>query len=204
MVWGMLRAYRRMKTMKKGKLFVITAPSGAGKTSLVRQVINQIGHECHLHKVITYTTKSPRPGEVPGKDYNFLSEQEFKERINQGFFVEHSTAYGSYYGFPKEVFSFLATGKSYMGIVDIAGAESIKAYTAEAVLVGIRPPDISVLQERLTSRAEDTDKAIQFRLSLAQDELDKINQEFFNHVIINDVFEQAVKRLEAIVRQELA
>ncbi len=189
--------------MRKGKLFVITAPSGAGKTSLVKQVITSIGHECGLQKVITYTTKAPRPGEVSGRDYNFLSEGEFKERIVQGFFVEHSTVYGAYYGFPIEVFSFLEAGKSYMGIVDLAGAESIRAYTSEAILVGIRPPDVASLEQRLTGRAEDTDKAIQFRLSLAHEELEKINEGFFNHVIVNDEFEEAVKALEAIVRKEL-
>lgn len=189
--------------MKKGKLFLVTAPSGAGKTTLVQQVIKHIGHECALEKVITYTTKQPRPGELPGRDYNFLSEIEFKKRIEDGFFVEHSTAYGAYYGFPKEVFGFLGTGTSYMGIVDITGAESIRAYSSETVLIGVRPPDITALKERLTQRAEDTEEAIAYRLSMAQQELDKIQEGFFNHVVINDQFEKAVSTLEAIVRQEL-
>ena len=189
--------------MKKGKLFLVSAPSGAGKTTLVQQVISQIGHECCLQKVITYTSKKPRAGEVQGRDYNFLSEMDFEQRIAEGFFVEHSTAYGSYYGFPKEVFSFLKDGRNFMGIVDLAGAESIRAYTSEAILIGVRPPDIAALAERLTGRAEDSEKAIAFRLGLAHDELSKIHEGFFNHVIINDEFERAVKALEAIVRGEL-
>ena len=189
--------------MKKGKLFVVSAPSGAGKTTLVQQVIKHIGHECSLQKVVTYTTKSPRPGEVQGRDYNFLSELEFKERIAEGFFIEHSTAYGSYYGFPREVFSFLEDGRSFMGIVDLAGAESIRAYTAEAILIGVRPPDVASLEERLTGRAGDSEEAIKFRLGLARDELAKIHEGFFNHIIVNDELDKAVKVLESIVRQEL-
>lgn len=189
--------------MKKGKLFLVTAPSGAGKTSLVQQVIRTIGHECCLQKVITYTSKEPRLGEVQGRDYNFLSEKEFKHRITEGFFVEHSTAYGAYYGFPKEVFSFLEDGRNFMGIVDLAGAESIRAYTSEAILIGVRPPDVEALKERLAERAEDSDAAVQFRLGLADDELEKIHEGFFNYVMVNDEFEKAVKALEAIVRGEL-
>ncbi len=190
--------------MKKGTLFLVTAPSGAGKTTLVVDVIKRIGQEYNLQKVITYTTKSPRPGEVPGKDYHFLSEQEFIIRLSEGFFVEHSTAYGAYYGFPKEVFGFLQEGRSYMGIVDLAGAESIKSYADEAVLIGVRPPDVASLEARLTSRAEDSTEAITFRLGLAQDELAKMQQEFFNYVIVNDIFEEALTELEAIVRDELS
>ena len=187
----------------KGKLFVVSAPSGAGKTTLVKQVVAHLSHECDLHKVITYTTKQPRPGERQGIEYHFLQEDEFKKRITQGFFVEHSTAYGSYYGFPKEVFTFLKQGKSYMGIVDLAGAESIKAYSSEAILIGIRPPDPEALAQRLKDRAEDSSEAISFRLGLAKEELDLIQEGFFKHIIINDVLEEAVARLETIVREEL-
>ena len=188
---------------KAGRLFVVSAPSGAGKTTFVKQVVTRLGHECDLHKVITYTTKQPRPGERQGVDYHFLSEADFKMRIKEGFFVEHSTVYGAYYGFPKEVFSFLKEGKSYMGIVDLAGAASIKAYTSEAILIGIRPPCEDVLVQRLADRAEDSEGAISFRLGLAQDELDRIKEGFFKHIIINDVLDEAVKRLESIVRKEL-
>lgn len=190
--------------MKKGKLFVVSAPSGAGKTTLVKHVIAHLGHECDLHKVITYTTKQPRPGERQGVDYHFLEETEFKRRITEGFFVEHSTAYGAYYGFPKEVFRYLERGISYMGIVDLAGAESIRAYSEEVILIGIRPPDEKALLERLTGRAEDTQDAIAFRLGLAEDELNRIHEGFFKHIIINDIFDEAVQRLEKIVRQELS
>jgi guanylate kinase len=189
---------------KRGKLFLVSAPSGAGKTTLVQQVIKQIGPEYGLEKVITYTTKEPRPGEVNGKDYHFLSELDFKKRLAEGFFVEHSTAYGAYYGFPLEVFSFLETGRSFMGIVDLAGAEAIRAHTDEAILIGIRPPSVASLEERLIGRAEDSDQTIQFRLSIARHELERISEGFFNHVMVNDDFERAVRALVAIVRDELA
>lgn len=190
--------------MKHGKLFLVSAPSGAGKTTLVQQVIKLIGVDYALEKVITYTTKEPRPGEVPGTDYHFLSEQEFKERISQGFFVEYSTAYGAYYGFPVDVFSYLKTGRNFMGIVDIAGAQSIRAYSEEPILIGVTPPDVASLKERLTERAEDTAEAIAYRLGLAQHELEVINGGLFDHLIINDTFERAVKSLEAIVKEALS
>ncbi len=190
--------------IKKGKLFVVSAPSGAGKTTLVKEVITRLSHECSLQKVITYTTKQPRPGERQGIDYHFLDEYAFKTRIKEGFFVEYSTVYSAYYGFPKEVFSFLDEGKSYMGIVDLAGAASIKAYSSEAILIGIRPPDPEALAQRLAGRAEDTDEAIVFRLGLARDELDRINESFFKHIIINDVLNEAVDKLTCIVRDELS
>lgn len=191
-----------MKT--SGKLFVVTAPSGAGKTTLVSQVVARLSSEYNLKKVITYTTKQPRPGERSGIDYHFLKEAEFKNRIGTGFFVEHSTAYGAYYGFPKEVFTFLESGESYIGIVDLDGAASIKSFNSEAILIGIRPPDKRALKERLTGRAEDSEDAIAFRLGLAEGELDRITQDFFHYIIVNDVFVEAVDELEQIVRHELS
>lgn len=189
---------------KKGTLFVVTAPSGAGKTTLVQQVVSSLSSEYALEKVITYTTKQPRPGERQGIDYHFLTEADFLERISEGFFVEHSTAYGAYYGFPKEVFSFLLEGRSYLGIVDIAGAQAIRSYSSEAILIGIRPPSYEALKERLAHRAEDTAEAINFRLSLAHDEMDLLNDSLFRYIIINDHLDESVKSLERIVRKELS
>ncbi len=189
--------------VKKGKLFVVTAPSGAGKTTLVQHVVARLSGHYSLSQVVTYTTKQPRPGERQGIEYHFLSEDEFVQRIGEGFFVEHSTAYGSYYGFPKEIFADLNEGKSYMGIVDIAGATAIKAYADEAILVGIRPPDQQALMQRLTQRAEDSSSSIAFRLGLADDELNHITENFFDYIIVNDVLEVAVDCLAEIVKSEI-
>ncbi len=189
---------------KQGKLFVVTAPSGAGKTTLVQHVIARLSPEYQLQRVITYTTKQPRKGERNGIEYHFLEEEAFKQRIGEGFFIEHSTAYGSYYGFPKEVFTFLSEGKSYMGIVDVAGATAIKAYSEHAILIGIRPPDQQVLEQRLMQRAEDSASAIAFRLGLAEDELACLEEGLFKYIIINDLLDDAAQKLEAIVRKELA
>lgn len=189
---------------KKGKLFVVTAPSGAGKTTLVQHVVARLSSEYQLQRVITYTTKQPRKGERLGIDYHFLEEDAFKQRIDEGFFIEHSTAYGSYYGFPKDIFGHLSEGKSYIGIVDVAGATAIKAYSADAILIGIRPPDQHALEQRLTRRAEDSISAIAFRLGLAHDELASLKEGLFNYIIVNDLLDDATKKLETIVRKELS
>jgi guanylate kinase len=187
----------------KGKLFLVAAPSGAGKTTVVQQVVARLCPEYPIHKVVTYTTKQPRAGERQGIEYHFVTQTDFLMKITQGFFVEHSTAYGSYYGFPKEVFSWLSVGRSFIGIVDIAGVKAIRAYSDEVVLIGLRPPTEQILAERLRHRAEDSPSDIAFRLSIAQNELAHIDENFFNYIIINDLLDDATRQLEEIIREEL-
>jgi guanylate kinase len=188
---------------KKGKLFLVTAPSGAGKTTLVQHVITRLSPEYSLQKVITYTTKRPRPGEREGIEYHFLSEEDFIQRISEGFFIEHSTAYGAYYGFPKDIFFSLSQGQSFMGIVDIAGAKAIKSYFPDSILIGIRPPDQHALEQRLRQRGEDNSSEIAFRLTLAQNELTHLEKGLFNYIMVNDLLDDAILKLEEIVRKEL-
>lgn len=190
---------------KTGKLFIISAPSGAGKTTLVAHVIERLGQECSLRRVITYTTKRPRVGEADGVDYHFLSEEEFKGKLLQNYFVEHSTAYGAYYGFPRSVMHEVEDGASFIVVLDRTGAAALKAHTNDAILIWIRPPTYESLRIRLTTRAQDDQDTITYRLALAQKELEAEAQEsLFNHVIINDDFHVALGQLEKIVRDELA
>jgi guanylate kinase len=187
----------------KGKLFLVTAPSGAGKTTLVCDVVEKLADRYALHRVVTYTTKQPRPGEQQGRDYHFLTEDLFRQKLDEGFFVEHSTVYGAYYGFPREVFSQLPLGKSYMGIVDIEGAVAIMAYAPETITIGVRPPTHEVLEQRLLDRAREAEDEIAFRLDLAKNELGRIDEELFRYIIVNDDYSKAVERLTAIVYSEL-
>ena len=120
----------------KGTLFVISAPSGAGKTTLVREVLDRLRAELGLMRVITHTSKQPRTGEVQGVDYHFLSEEEFKQKIEEEFFIEHSTVYGAYYGVAKALFKKLDEGIHHIAIVDRAGAASLKAKVAMQFLFG--------------------------------------------------------------------
>src|SRR5437879_4794715 len=105
-----------------GKLFVISASSGAGKTTLVTAIITHMGGHVNLERVVTYTTRTPAPGDVPGVDYHFVTPAQFQEKIAAGFFMEWSTAYGHYYGSPRSVLDEVAAGNSRILILDRAGA----------------------------------------------------------------------------------
>ncbi len=186
---------------KPGKLFLISASSGAGKTTLVREVIARLTLDHPIERVITYTTKAPRPGECDGIDYHFLSEAAFLEKLEQGFFVEYSTVYGAYYGFPRTILDNVNCGTSYVGIVDRAGAASIKAAYADVILVWIKAPDVQTLETRLASRAQDSADMIAFRLAIAQQELaQEATDELYDHTIVNDDLEQSITGLENIIR----
>jgi guanylate kinase len=184
-----------------GKLFLISASSGAGKTTLVREVIARFG-DIQLKRVITYTTKAPRPGEQDGIDYHFLSESEFIKKIEGNFFVEHSTVYGAYYGFPRSVLYEVEIGSHFIGIVDRAGAASIKAAWPAAVLIWIQPPDQDALEKRLHSRAQDNDATIAFRLEIARQESIE-DQALYQHRIINDDLNIAVDVLHSLMKLEI-
>lgn len=186
-----------------GKLFLVSASSGAGKTTLVREVLVRLHEEHGVKRVITYTTKAPRPGEQQGIDYHFLSEDEFMKKIAQNFFVEHSTVYGAYYGFPRSVLHDIDHGAHYIAIVDRAGAASIKSERPDAILIWIKA-DKQVLEARLTSRAQDTQEVITFRLAIAEQELAAEQaDDLYNHLILNDSLEAAIERLEHIIRNEV-
>ncbi len=189
---------------KRGTLFVVSAPSGAGKTTLVCEVLKALkGYD--IHRVVTFTSKSPSPLEVQGIDYHFVSAEDFKAKIEQGFFIEYSTEYGAYYGFPKSALHSLEEGRSFIAIVDKDGALSLKAYEQEAILVRIEPPTKSALEERLNLRARESRKEIDFRLSLAEKELSAMRQSsLYNYVIINNQLGEAIAEFERLIRYELA
>ena len=189
--------------MKSGKLLIVSASSGAGKTTLVQEVIECL-NPYHIKRVVTYTSKQPRPGEVDGRDYHFVSEEEFKKKIDQNFFVEYSTVYGAYYGFPETILQEIDRGARYIGIVDQAGAASIKARKKDAILFWINPPDDTILKQRLVSRAQDCVETIDFRLSLVEQEKEFLAQKkLFDHIIVNNDLQKAVAELERIIKNLL-
>jgi guanylate kinase len=187
------------------QLFILSAPSGTGKTTLVCELIKRLKDTYKIERAITYTSKKPRASEVHGKDYYFVSEDQFKDKIKQGFFLEWSTAYGAYYGLPKDILQKVKQGVSYIAVLDRIGARAIKAQVQDCIGIWIKPPSLDELKKRLYKRAEDTEEVINYRFDLACKELREEEQEcLFNYTIINDIFERALCELEALVKGELA
>ncbi len=190
---------------KKGKLFIFAAPSGAGKTSLLYATLEQLQKNIAIERVVTYTTRNPRHNETNGIDYHFVSQDDFKEKKLNGFFIETNEYNGNLYGSPKSLFSDLEIGKSYAMTADINGVQSLNEYDSKNVVnIWIMPPSLSILEERLRSRKTETDKAIKQRMSIAQQEISQAANTHFHHKVINDDFDVAVQKLCKIILYELA
>ncbi len=188
---------------RPGKLFLISGPSGVGKTTLVDMVLHEasIGN---LFRVVTYTTKVPRATEKSGVDYHFLTEDDFCNRIKEGFFLEWSKTYNSYYGSPYRLLTGLDDGCSYIMIVDRNGAERIKKIVPQSVGICILPPDIMTLQNRLIKRNAESQDAIQFRLATGLQEMNRDHADkIFDHYLINDSLSQSLKLFCTIINKEL-
>jgi guanylate kinase len=182
-------------TTQQGKLFVISAPSGAGKTTLVKRIIDS---RPDLKFSISYTTREKRPGEQPGVDYHFLSRDEFLSMRDNDAFLEHAEVFGNYYGTGRQQVSDLcATGNDVLLEIDWQGAQQVMANDPDCTSIFILPPSITELERRLRGRATDSEEVIRRRLSEAVDDISHWAE--FNHVVINDDLEQAVTELLAIL-----
>lgn len=189
---------------KPGTLFIVSAPSGAGKTSLVLKAIDRLA-DVAIARVITYTTKKPRNGERNGIDYHFIDEGEFKQKIAQDFFLEYSTAYGYYYGTPCSIIDELASGRSYILIIDRAGAQQIVSKISDAVCIWIGVQDLETLKQRLHNRSGQSEQEVQRRLAIAADEIAWQQQnDLYKHIVQNTVFDQALNQLCTIIQGKIA
>jgi guanylate kinase len=185
--------------MSPAKVFVITGPSGVGKGTLIGRLRERIPE---LGLSTSATTRAPRPGEVDGRDYHFLTRDEFADRADANEFLEHAAYSGNRYGtLRSEVERRLAAGESVVLEIEVQGARQVRAAMPEAVLVFVAPPDPAALRERLLGRGTDDEDAITERLRTAELELDA--QEEFQHVVVNDDLDQAAGELGAIVKAEL-
>jgi guanylate kinase len=182
--------------MTRGKLIVVSAPSGAGKTTLVKAIL--AAHPGMFFSV-SATTRSMRNGEFDGKDYCFLTREEFERRIEAGQLVEWEEIYGDLYGTLKsEVEKALSIGKTMLFDIDVKGALSIKRhYPRDAILIFIRPPSLEVLKSRLLNRRTEDEEAFKRRLDRASMELEMASQ--FDFQVINDDLRTAVAEVERIL-----
>ena len=181
-----------------GNLFIITAPSGAGKTSLVRTLL---AADTQLRLSVSYTTRPPRPGEVDGVDYYFVDEARFLYMLRDGEFLESAEVHGAYYGTAQScVNTTLQAGDDLLLEIDWQGAMQVRNLFPQAVGIFILPPSIEALEQRLYTRGQDSEQVIAQRLAAAREEMSHIAE--FDYVIINDLFEVAVEDLLAIIRTQ--
>lgn len=179
----------------RGKLFVIAAPSGAGKTSLVRALMERVPS---LQFSISYTTRKQRPNEQPGRDYFFVDHAEFERMVAAGEFLEHARVFDNYYGTSRpQVESMLADGDNVLLEIDWQGARQIRRALPECQSIFILPPSREALERRLRGRNTDSDEVIARRLRDSIDDMSHWHE--FDYVVVNDAFAQAAADLETIV-----
>jgi guanylate kinase len=182
------------------RVFVITGPSGVGKGTLIRGLLERVPE---LELSVSATTRDPRPGEQHGIDYHFLDAEEFERRAEAGEFVEHAAYSGRRYGtLRSELDRRLADGMPVVLEIEVQGARQVREAMPEAVLVFIAPPSTEALRARLVGRGTDAGEQIEQRLRTAERELEA--RPDFAHVVVNDRLEQATDELAAIVQEELA
>jgi guanylate kinase len=181
----------------EGILFVVSAPSGAGKTTLVRKVIEQLPG---VNLSVSCTTRAPRPEEQEGIDYFFITRDEFNTMEREGKFIEWAHVHGDLYGTPRANMEKLQHGEDLVLEIDTQGARKIREELHDGVLIFIRPPSLEVLQERLQTRGGDSEEAMQARLHNAQKELDQMG--WYDYIVVNDYIEEATRQLASIIIAE--
>jgi guanylate kinase len=179
-----------------GNLFVVAAPSGAGKTSLVRELL---AADTDLALSISYTTRAPRPGEQDGREYHFVDHETFDAMLERDEFLENAEVHGNHYGTSKQsIDEMLKRGKDVLLEIDWQGAQQIRRLYPQAITVFILPPSMQELERRLRLRGQDSELVILRRMANAAEEVSHADE--FNYVIINNMFEEARQDLAAVVR----
>jgi guanylate kinase len=181
-----------------GLLFVITAPSGAGKSSLIDALLKE---DRRLRLSVSYTTRAPRPGEANGREYHFVDDKTFMAMLERGEFLESAEVHGYRYGTSQAVIrEALARGEDLVLEIDWQGAQQVRKLHPECIGVFILPPSVAELERRMRARGQDADAVIKRRLASAEEEMSHAPE--FDYVIINKDFDEARRDLQAIIRVE--
>lgn len=185
------------RTDDAGTLYVVSAPSGAGKTSLVRALLESTGEDLVLS--VSHTTRAPRPGEADGRDYHFVAAETFRRMIEEGAFLEHARVFDHYYGTARAgIEAQLAQGRDVILEIDWQGARQVRQALPESVGIFILPPTRNALQERLRARGQDDEAVIARRMRDAMNEMSHYGE--YDYLVINEEFRTAQDELSAIIR----
>ena len=184
--------------MKKGTLYIVSAPSGAGKSSLIASILKRFNLDDSLRLSVSHTTRQPRPGEVDHVSYHFVSNEEFEALIARGAFYEYAHVFDHYYGTSKEIVEqWLNEGKDVLLDIDWQGARQIREQTPDAKGIFIVPPSLEELNRRLVTRATDAPEVIEKRMNKAMGEISHYDE--YDYVIVNDDFEESVLNMRSII-----
>ncbi len=184
---------------KKGKIFVVSAPSGAGKTTLCQALLKTFPE---ISYSISHTTRKPRKNEKEGVDYYFITTKEFEDKIKSSFWVEWAKVHDNYYGTSlQHIEKQICRGLNVLLEIDVKGAKQIKEIYPDAVTIFIMPPNVEALEQRLKSRATDSEKIINIRLENAKAEMEQ--KSFYDYVVVNDEIDSACERFCEIVKKIL-
>jgi guanylate kinase len=182
----------------RGNIFVVSAPSGAGKTTLCHMAVKAFPG---MTISVSFTTRQPRPGEVPGEHYSFIDQGDFRDMINDGDFIEWAEVHGNFYGTSKgRIESIISKGNDVILDIDVQGARQIREHYPESILVFVLPPSLEVLKKRLFERMSDSPEVIAMRLKKARAEISEYKH--YDYVIVNNLLEEAFSAFSSIIRAE--
>lgn len=185
---------------RTGLLFIVSAPSGTGKTTLVDRLVERLPD---LVKSRSYTSRPARPGEVDGVDYNFVTRDRFEEMVRRGEFLEYAAVFGNLYGTRREdTEAWLAAGRDVVLVIDVQGARQVRRRAPGAIGIFVLPPSFAALEARLRGRSQDSAEAMARRLRTARAEVTAFEE--YEYVVVNDELDTCVDRLRAIVLAERA
>ena len=190
----------KKQSVKKGTVVIVSGPSGVGKSTICREVVKRLKN---TRLSISVTTRPKSEKEVDGQDYWFISKEQFQQRVNEGTLLEHAEVFGNFYGTPKDkVDEALRAGETIILEIDVQGAKQIKAIYPDAVMIFILPPTQRKLAERMNLRGREDAQTAEKRLNGAGVEIAAAWQ-YYEHMVINDDLEQAVKEMVQIIKQSI-